>query len=137
MTQIRLRSLFLPLATPRERRWRRVVLIGPVFILGVAGVTVFFGAMRGSPNTILACVPVLWLLVMSLLLCFSVLVSAHDQGLRHLRDTGYRVCTKCQYDLSASPHAGRCPECGTDYTADSLRTEWERIYERLQNKPGS
>jgi hypothetical protein len=41
-----------------------------------------------------------------------------------LRARGFRQCA-CNYDLTGLPDDGKCPECGSDYTADVFRERWE------------
>lgn len=44
---------------------------------------------------------------------------------RHIRASDYRVCPQCRYLLAGLPDAGRCPECGFEYSKDILIKYWE------------
>jgi hypothetical protein len=46
--------------------------------------------------------------------------------IRRLTAAGYLLCWQCGYDLSATGGAGRCPECGREFQAESLRALWKR-----------
>ena len=39
------------------------------------------------------------------------------------------VCASCGYGLDGLPDSGTCPECGVEYTPDSLRRLWAARYE--------
>jgi hypothetical protein len=39
--------------------------------------------------------------------------------------TGFRLCTGCGYDLSASPAIGVCPECGGQYNISDVINDWK------------
>jgi hypothetical protein len=43
---------------------------------------------------------------------------------RWLASKDWRVCTKCEYDLSGNALCSVCPECGTPYTHEDLRLGW-------------
>jgi len=36
----------------------------------------------------------------------------------------YRVCPKCVYDLRYTEAPGRCPECGKEFSQESLEHDW-------------
>jgi hypothetical protein len=45
-----------------------------------------------------------------------------------LRELDYRVCPGCRYILTGLADAAACPECGSPYTRDALKTIWRRQY---------
>ena len=47
---------------------------------------------------------------------------------RRVRAAGYRVCSRCGYDLSTSELSGLCPECAFEYDVVSLEEAWERAW---------
>jgi hypothetical protein len=58
------------------------------------------------------------------ILAFLMSMVHRRQTAKHLRANSFRVCAQCQYDLQGSPSCGHCPECGLEYTPDSLRADW-------------
>ncbi|HYF15919.1 MAG TPA: hypothetical protein VD971_12695 [Phycisphaerales bacterium] len=42
---------------------------------------------------------------------------------------GFKVCTKCRYNLSNHADEGLCPECGTPYERTDLERRWREAYE--------
>lgn len=40
----------------------------------------------------------------------------------------FRVCPRCQYNLTANPTDGACPECGRAYIDADLRRDWKAAY---------
>jgi hypothetical protein len=55
----------------------------------------------------------------------------HPHDLSRLCQSGCRLCPECDYDLSACPASGDCPECGRAYTPQSLKKHWESLYTQL------
>ncbi len=45
---------------------------------------------------------------------------------RRIWDADGRLCPKCAYDLRGLPDRHRCPECGTEYEAASIRSDWSK-----------
>lgn len=41
-----------------------------------------------------------------------------------LKVSDYLLCYRCGYDLSATPQASRCPECGQPFEPETLRAKW-------------
>ncbi|MDX2148732.1 MAG: hypothetical protein SFZ23_14560 [Planctomycetota bacterium] len=62
-------------------------------------------------------------------------------GKRFLAPHSAFICTICHYKLRDLPDAGRCPECGTEYTRNDLVAKWEKHfglvarYPRFTSKP--
>jgi hypothetical protein len=88
-----------------------------------------------------------WLARAALLIAGSILVVIYVVAIRtgsrkRLRDRvraeNGSVCTSCLYSLCGSPKSGICPECGTEYTQESLRSFWQKAGVRLVDgdKPG-
>lgn len=46
---------------------------------------------------------------------------------RRLNDDNYLICPDCQYSLVAHASGGRCPECGYEFTPDSLIRDWQDV----------
>ena len=45
---------------------------------------------------------------------------------RAVRDSGWRLCTHCAYDVSALSPSGTCPECGNAYDVKRDAALWEQ-----------
>lgn len=45
---------------------------------------------------------------------------------RYVRTLEYQVCLRCGYDLRYSTVESVCPECGTRFSSDHMRQEWEK-----------
>jgi hypothetical protein len=44
---------------------------------------------------------------------------------RLVHNADYRLCLRCGYSLGGLPDQHKCPECGIEFDADSLRAQWE------------
>jgi hypothetical protein len=44
--------------------------------------------------------------------------------IQRARETGWRVCPQCGYDLVALEQSGTCSECGEAFSPESLRRAW-------------
>jgi len=132
-----LSRLFLPLATPAERRLRfRVLVIPPLILLFTLG-TVSLAGLNVIPKSALLGLPLIWLLLIYMLFNATRLAAAHYDGRKFIRSIEYRLCPACCYDLQSLAPSLTCPECGTMYTPEQLRERWEKVYARLAMKPGS
>lgn len=124
--------LVLPVATERERRLRRWLWLAPaVAICWTLGHVALMATRTMRPSIGVPLMASVWFVVIGLLVVASRLAAAHYDGRNWLRANGYRVCPKCEYDLTELPSAGACPECGWAFDPSRLETEWEAIYLRL------
>jgi RNA polymerase subunit RPABC4/transcription elongation factor Spt4 len=46
---------------------------------------------------------------------------------RGVVERDYWVCPQCLFDLQGSKDIGRCPECGAEFTHETLRRGWIRV----------
>lgn len=58
------------------------------------------------------------------LMCVWLLRRRERRLARRVWDADGRLCLKCAYDLRGLPDRHRCPECGTEYDAASLVSDW-------------
>lgn len=135
-------TLFLPLATPEERRLRRWLLLVPLGILLTTLSIVLLAGLNVLPKSVLAGLPLIYLSIFFLLFKATRLAAAHYAGMKFIRSIDYRICPKCEYDLRGiSPKPGSapggitCPECGRHATPEELKDRWEQVYRRLAMKP--
>lgn len=142
--RVSLSNLFLPLATPEERRLRRWVLLIPVGLLLTTLSVLLLTGLRVLPKSALAGLPLIYLGVFVMLYKATHLAAAHYAGMKFIRSIDYRICPKCEYDLRGislapepNPAGVTCPECGLHATPDQLRDRWEEVYRRVAMKPGS
>ena len=43
----------------------------------------------------------------------------------------YRICPECLYSLGGNADAGACPECGGEFTQDSLVAKWKGLCQQV------
>jgi hypothetical protein len=70
--------------------------------------------------------------------CWAAIVAravnrARRRDLEDLSRMDFRICLKCRYPLG-SDGQGRCPECGTLFTAQNLADSWRWTYSRRAEK---
>lgn len=138
-------ALFLPLATPEERRLRRWVVLVPLGILIVTLSVILLAGLNVLPKSTLAGLPLIYLCIFFVAFKATRLAAAHYAGMKFIRSIDYRICPKCEYDLRGiSPSVGSpprgitCPECGRHATPEELKERWEQVYRRLaMMKPGA
>ncbi|GEM_PF-4610644 len=137
-------TMFLPLATPEERRLRRWVLLVPLGMLVATLTVVLLAGLNVLPKSSLAGLPLIYLGVFFMLFKATRLAAAHYTGMKFIRSIDYRICPKCEYDLRGisiapepAPAGITCPECGRHATPEQLKDRWESVYRRLAMKPGS
>lgn len=143
--QLMLSTLFLPLATPEERRLRRWVVLVPLGILLVTVSVILLAGLNVLPKSSLAGLPLIYLGIFFVAFKATRLAAAHYAGMKFIRSIDYRICPKCEYDLRGisvaagpGPAGITCPECGRRATAEELRERWEQVYRRLaMMKPGA
>lgn len=51
--------------------------------------------------------------------------------------SNYRVCPECLYSLNGIADSGKCPECGAEFTPESLVARWESIRPRRTPRASS
>jgi hypothetical protein len=123
-------------STDGERRQRRrFYVITAVQLALASGVVVCALWLRLLP-AVLTLVAAIILLNFYLLWQVTRLSGMQWAARERLRKTGYRVCHGCSYDLSSSPDAGVCPECGQEYTPEQLKEAWEASYKKMLEKVG-
>lgn len=68
-----------------------------------------------------------WMLYAQVLILIAIviLVARYRKAIRGVKKQGGLACPECQYDLGPLPAAGKCPECGREYTHDELRQTWK------------
>jgi ribosomal protein L37E len=54
---------------------------------------------------------------------------------RRVRAADHLLCWTCGYDLSHAREAGRCPECGRPFEAESLQARWGKVTWMSQAHP--
>lgn len=67
-----------------------------------------------------------YLIVPALALLYTWWIASHVRFVRRLRALEYRVCPRCAYSLVGLPDEHTCPECGIEYSVESLRAQWKR-----------
>lgn len=50
-----------------------------------------------------------------------------SRSTKKAKEHNYLVCGRCLYPLDTCPESGNCPECGTEYEAHNLRSQWFRV----------
>lgn len=85
-----------------------------------------YGAYTSGPNVPRS----MWILAscggaVSLLIGYAVL-RKHTKRKELVLRTDFRVCARCEHDLSGLDDQGRCPECGEKYDREGLRRFWSQ-----------
>lgn len=125
-----------PVTSDEERRLRRrlVMCVCATVLLGLVMVVVV--VVFQAPGLLFAFVP----MIIGGVACTGIVASRlgdlHLQARRRLREQKYTRCPACEYDLSALPPEGRCPECGAEYSPPVLKARWEQAYTQMLDKPG-
>jgi hypothetical protein len=117
-------------ATGRERaRFWWVVVAIAIMLAWLLGNTLHSGLVaRYGVGVFL--LPIFLVLVPLVLTMAIRLVLARYAALDMLKRAGFKVCTRCRYDLSAHPDEGTCPECGLSYNASDLESVWRARYRK-------
>lgn len=110
----------LPPALQRHGKW---FWIGQgLCVVGTPLVCVTAARVGWSPNFYYA----LTVAILGTLSTIAILFYLNARDVARARRLGGEVCTMCLYDLTASPAAGQCPECGIDYTKADVVRQWRR-----------
>ena len=127
----------LPCITARERRLRSMIRWGAsVFLVTVPTIVICLAWLRMQPKYVVPIIPLAWLSGISLAIGAVKLSEALMDGKIAGRAANWKFCPKCEYDLTAMPDEGCCPECGEPFTLAELQSIWTQVYERHEEKPG-
>ncbi len=58
---------------------------------------------------------------------FALRAISREGFFKKLEEEHCQVCLECHYSLAGHPKGGCCPECGFEFTPESLRADWKRI----------
>ena len=125
----------LPVSTEAERRARRR-MYGLVGLMLVAAVVMVIGLTVFHQLWMLGLAPLIWVGGMGCAFLATRIANANYDGKKHLERIGFKVCPGCEYDLTALPDSGTCPECGGLYEPEMLKERWRDIYTKLEEKAG-
>ncbi len=125
-----------PSATRRDRVLRIALpLLG---IIGVNGVIAALAFAPGQSWLLILLIPIVTVIQV---LTFALLRKERRRAVAIVQAANFQICPRCRYSLKGLEEQGDCPECGTHYTAASLRTEWADAYEitalNTPSKPSS
>lgn len=125
----------LPVSTDAERRARRRLysLVGLMLLMAVV---MLIGLVIFRQRWTLVLAPLIWLGAMTSAYFATRIANANYDGKKYLETIGFKICPACEYDLTALPDRGTCPECGGDYEPDMLKERWRDIYTKLEEKAG-
>jgi len=58
---------------------------------------------------------------------FALRAISREGFFKRLEEEECQVCLECHYSLAGHPDGGCCPECGFEFTPESLRADWKKI----------
>ncbi len=67
--------------------------------------------------------------LMTVIICLALLTGRRRAFFERLEKEGWLICPECHYSLAGHPDGGCCPECGFEFTPESLRADWEKVVE--------
>jgi len=112
-------------------RWGAVVLL-----ITVPTIVMSLAWLRMQPKYVVPIIPIAWMSGICLAIASVKLSEALMDGKIAGRAANWKYCPKCEYDLTALPDEGCCPECGESFTQAELQSIWMEIYQRHEEKPG-
>lgn len=124
---------------PSHRRiWRRFLGLLIVAALVFMALILLFEVQSGHarPPRVAAGAWTSWIRPLAWALYVAFVAGVLAWYLHHLRRLRRRVrsgtlrCWTCDYDLTALPHARRCPECGAVFTPSVLARRWRSFFRR-------
>lgn len=132
----------LPVVTTRERLWQRVLLasrtlfllFGILLVLDIAKVTPPLAARTFAGTSIPTFVIAMWAYLAVDLAIRWRLRRALKRGYENVQSGAVRICPHCEYNLQGLAERAACPECGVRFGPESLRADWQEIYERLHRR---
>lgn len=133
----------LPVVTRRERCWQillRTIVLAAYVIPPIVIALDAFNVVRlvSSVRTLGVPISPYMLAFLGLLLAYLIvrrqlrksLIAGHEIA----RSGQVRICPRCEYNLHGLTERAQCPECGVWYGPESLRADWDDIYERLHQR---
>ncbi|MBN1344879.1 MAG: hypothetical protein JXQ73_19450 [Phycisphaerae bacterium] len=117
------------------RKWIRLGIITLGLTAAVPVVLSVASFAYGSTNVAGLFLEITFGLVIALAMLFDVRHSRSQRFFRRLQQEDYLVCPDCHYALTGHRHGGHCPECGYQFTPESLFQDWTDVCRLAWKKP--